>query len=257
MNVLLAPLLMAAPRTADIAAGGFERGSGRAAGESPKHTVELGAYRIDLEEVDIASFEQFVKEGWQEDPLWSDGGRAWKEENPDGAGSENRAAGRKGDHPVVAVSWYEADAYCRWAGGRLPTEAEWERAACPGDGGSFPWGTSEDVEAAWYSGGKYGHLQMVLTQPTGSAPVGQRTADGLEHTTGNVWEWTADWYDRDQYSKRESPDPRGPDTGTWKTLRGGSFMNLPSYCSCTHREPARPDRTSFTVGFRCAYPPGQ
>ena len=115
------------------------------------------------------------------------------------------------------------------------------------------------MEAVWYSGGKYGHLQSVLTKPAAEATKEQQTAAGLKHTVGNVWEWTADWYHSQTYSIEaqkgsQIKDPAGPDDGTWKTLRGGSFMNLPSYCSCTHREPAKTDRVAYTVGFRCAYP---
>jgi len=135
----------------------------------------------------------------------------------------------------------------------LPTEAQWERAACPSNGSNFPWGNSEKIAAAWYSGGKYGHLQSVLTKAANQAPRNQQTAAGLTHTVGNVWEWTADWFHSDSYKNPSLVDPKGPSTGTWKSLRGGSFMNLPSYCTCTHREPARPDRVAFTVGFRCAY----
>ncbi|MEC7987876.1 MAG: formylglycine-generating enzyme family protein [Myxococcota bacterium] len=236
-----------------IPAGSFLRGSGRSPDDSPQHTVQLSAFSIDLHEVTISEFESFVQDGWNRDENWSPEGLRWRNLNPSGAQKANRAADRSGNHPVVAVSWYEADAYCRFKGGHLPSEAQWERAACSNRNDRFPWGDSEDVEAVWYSGGKYGHLQSVLTKPVDQAPKRQRTADGLFHTVGNVWEWTADWYHKDSYQNKESPDPVGPSTGTWKTLRGGSFMNLPSYCTCTHREPARPDRVSFTVGFRCAY----
>ena len=153
------------------------------------------------------------------------------------------------------MSFYEAEAYCSWVGGHLPTEAQWERAACPKEG-RFPWGESEDVEAAWYSGGKYGHLQSILTKATNQSPPNQRTEAGLLHTVGNVWEWTADWYHKDSYKGNRTSDPTGVENGTWKTMRGGSFMNLPSYCTCTHREPARPTRVAYTTGFRCAYDNG-
>ena len=232
----------------------FTMGSGKGLDETPAHSVVLSPYRIDLTEVSIQAFEQFVAVGWNNDDNWTPEGLQWRSEYPKGAGATHRRAGREENHPVVAVTWYEADAYCRFKGGRLPTEAEWEQAACRSqEAGRFAWGDDEMVEAPWYSAGKYGHLQSVLTEVVNDAPDTQRTLDGLYHTTGNVWEWTADWYHANHYQNAASTNPTGPATGTWKTLRGGSFMNLPSYCTCTHREPARPTRVAYTTGFRCAY----
>lgn len=252
MLYLLFSLSHAQP-TASIPAGSFLRGSGRTPDDTPRHQVSLAAFSIDRYEVRISEFEIFVQQAWNDDSIWSAEGIQWRKSHPKGAGAKDRRAGRNTDHPVVAVTWYEADAYCRWKGGHLPTEAQWERAACANKDQRFPWGESEDIEAVWYSGGKYGHLQSVLTKPVHQSTPNQRTPDGLVHTVGNVWEWTQDWYHKDSYAKEESPDPQGPATGTWKILRGGSFMNLPSYCSCTHREPAAPARVAFTIGFRCAY----
>jgi formylglycine-generating enzyme required for sulfatase activity len=235
-----------------FSAGSFQQGSGVASDESPRHLVTLDDFYLDRTEVNIQAFELFVKDGWHQDQFWSENGLKWRGNHPNGSGADNRSAGRNPNHPVVAVTWYEADAYCKWKGGALPTEAQWERAACPANG-RFAWGDDEQIEAAWYSGGKYGHLQSVLTKETNQAAKEQQTKDGLYHTTGNVWEWTADWYHAQYYQQNETLEPTGPETGRWKTMRGGSFMNLPSYCSCTHREPASPDRVAFTVGFRCAY----
>ena len=241
--------------------GTFIRGSGRSTDESPRHEVFLSGFYIDMYEVSIAEFEQFAQNAYQQDNFWSPEGLKWKQQNPNGSGQENRRAGRDENHPVVAVTWYEADAFCRYRGGFLPTESQWERAACPTSNQDitqpaqkFPWGNNDAIEAVWYSGGKYGHLQSVLTKPVQQSPKNQQTTEGLVHTVGNVWEWTSEYYHRESYQKKETPDPQGPKTGHWKTLRGGSFMNLPSYCSCTHREPAEPDRVSYTIGFRCAYP---
>ncbi len=258
MIILLSQLSAQAEPTdkVDFPASTFSRGSGRSADETPRHKVSLSPYSIDRNEVSIAEFEQFVASAWDEENYWSKEGLQWKKEHPSGAGKENRAAGRVSTHPVVAVTWFEAEAYCSWKGGQLPTEAQWEQAACP-DEGRFPWGSSEEVEAVWYSGGKYGHLQSVLTKPVAEAPQSQLTAEGMTHTVGNVWEWTSEWYHRESYKKEETPDPKGPQNGQWKTLRGGSFMNLPSYCSCTHREPAPPTREAYTIGFRCAYSEGK
>jgi formylglycine-generating enzyme len=253
MLFLFSALINAEESVVFFPATSFQQGSGFAPDESPKHSVTLSAFSIDKTEVSIRNFELFVQNAWKNDQYWTTDGLTWRAQNPQGAGKENRAAGRNANHPVVSVSWYEADAYCKWKGGSLPTEAQWERTACPIEG-RFAWGDDEEVSAAWYSGGKYGHLQTVLTKEVGQAPMSQRTKDGLLHTTGNVWEWTSDWYDSSYYQKNISNDPTGPQNGRWKTMRGGSFMNLPSYCSCTHREPASPDRIAYTVGFRCVYP---
>ena len=242
--------------TISFPAGSFEQGSDVAPDESPRHTVFLDAFSIDQTEVSIREFEQFVRQGWDIDQNWSQEGLQWRKEHPNGAGMDNRSAGRNPNHPVVAITWYEADAYCKWKGGSLPTEAQWERSACPIEG-RFAWGDDEQIEAAWYSGGKYGHLQSVLTKEVQQSPANQRTKEGMMHTTGNVWEWTNDWYHAQTYQRDKSTNPTGPSDGYWKTMRGGSFMNLPSNCSCTHREPASPDRVAFTVGFRCAYAEGK
>jgi formylglycine-generating enzyme len=231
------------------------RGSGRVPDE-PRKPVELTAFGIDRTEVSIAQFEVFAAEGYTDPQWWTEEGWLWSLRDPGGAGAELRRADRSEAHPVVAVTWYEADAYCRWRGGALPTEAQWEYAACGEDTeGRYPWGDSEDVATVWFTQGKHGHVRSVGTEEADSPGSSNGAPWGLSHASGNVWEWTSSWYHRDAYLDDADVDPTGPADGTWKTLRGGSFMNLPSYCTCTHREPARPDRASFTTGFRCAYPP--
>ncbi|MFT4974810.1 MAG: sulfatase modifying factor 1 [Myxococcota bacterium] len=222
--------------------------------DAPPRTVVLSAFWLDAHEVTIQAFEQFTAApGYRDQAVWADGW-AWHQQNPDGAGAAARRAGRGPDHPVVAVSWHEADAYCRWRGGQLPTEAQWERVACDGDG-PYAWGDDESAPAAWYAGSKYGRVESVQTRPASQADPSTISSLGALHMAGNVWEWTADWYHRDSYASdgEATTDPTGLEAGTWRVLRGGSYMNLPSYCRCTHREPARPERVSFTVGFRCAY----
>jgi formylglycine-generating enzyme required for sulfatase activity len=229
----------------------FERGSTRAPDEQPVRSIALDAFLIDQTEVSVDAFEQFVRLAWVDDAVWSADGRAWREAKGRGAGGEMRQAGRNSTHPVVAVSWFEADAYCRWKGGRLPTEAEWERAACDGGDGPFPWGEGEPEGVRWSTKTVSMGVMRVDTAPVledkFSGPK------GLRHMVGNVWEWTADWYHRDAYASGAEKNPRGPATGQWKTIRGGSFSNLPSYSTCTHREPAAPDDVRLTLGFRCAY----
>lgn len=250
--ILLAGVLPAwsAPPVS-VPAGAFTQGAPDLP-DAPPRTVTLSAFRLDAHEVTVQDFERFAASAAYNDAaVWGDGW-AWHQQNPDGAGAAARRAGRSDDHPVVAVSWHEADAYCRAAGGRLPTEAEWERVACDGRG-PYAWGDSETVDAAWYAGSKYGRVERVETQPAARAAPEAVTSLGAMHLAGNVWEWTADWYHREGYTQGDAADPTGPDSGTWRVLRGGSYMNLPSYCRCTHREPARPERAAFTVGFRCAY----
>ncbi len=135
-----------------LPAGRFAAGAAGLPDNAPHHVV-LEAFFLDRTEVSVAAFEDFARQGWRDPALWSAEGLAWREAHPDGAGAANRQAGRPSDHPVVAVSFYEAEAYCRWMGGRLPTEAEWERAACGGEGGPYPWGDDATVAAAWYDGG--------------------------------------------------------------------------------------------------------
>ena len=232
-------------------AGSFRQGNGKSP-DAPHRQVQLEAFRIDRSEVSIEAFEAFAAQGYGQREHWSEAGWAWVQDNPGGAGPELRAAGRSSDHPVVAVTWFEAEAYCRAQGGSLPTEAQWEHAAC-GDGDRrYPWGDSEDVEVAWYSYGKHGQVPGVDTWPVDQQDPALRSPSGMLHAAGNVWEWTADWYHA-QGTTGDATQPTGPTEGTWRVLKGGSYTSLPSYCACSHREPAEPQRVAFTTGFRCAY----
>lgn len=248
-------LLLVAAAPVVVPAGTFRQGGGRSVDERPVREVTLSAYRIDTTEVDIAAYERFTAAGgYQDVKWWSAAGKTWLAEHPEGAGAAVRASGRTSDHPVVAVTWYEADAYCRWSGGSLPTEAQWERASCASSGAKYAWGDAEDFAAVWYGAGKFGQIESVATQPAGTQATNLRSPLGLLHTAGNVWEWTADAYDARYYGDAPATDPVNLAERPWRTLRGGSYMNLPSYCTCTHREPSAPDAVRLTTGFRCAYP---
>ena len=241
----------ASATTVQVAATSFERGSTRAPDEGPVKSVTLNAFAIDRTEVSIADFEQFVRRAWGDDKLWSTPGITWRDQHPGGAGRDLRAAGRRETHPVVGVNWYEAQAYCEWKGGSLPTEAQWERAACGPESQLYPWGNEERDGIRWSLKTGQEPVMRVTTSPvTEDVAPGP---DGILHMSGNVWEWTQDWYHRDGYASADTKNPAGPKEGHWKSIRGGSFMNLPSYCTCTHREPATPDSARLTLGFRCAY----
>jgi formylglycine-generating enzyme required for sulfatase activity len=154
----------------------------------------------------------------------------------------------KSDHPIVRATWDEAKAYCEWAGGRLPTEAEWEYAARGGkDGLKYPWGNEITPENANYSGSKWKGTSPVRSYPA--------NAWGLYDMAGNVWEWAADWYDNDYYgtlpSDKPVEDPRGPQSSKVRVLRGGSFDYATRDLRAALRGRSEPDGRYFSIGFRC------
>ena len=152
------------------------------------------------------------------------------------------AAGRD-DFPVVYVNWGDADAYCEWAGNRLPTEAEWEYAARGTDGRSYPWGEGIDATKANYTL-NIGHSTVVGSYPTGASPF------GCLDMAGNVWEWVSDWHD--DYPSGAVGNPTGPGTGMFRIKRGGSWMSGGAQCYAAHRDPTDPSPRYNTLGFRCA-----
>jgi formylglycine-generating enzyme required for sulfatase activity len=152
------------------------------------------------------------------------------------------------DHPIVHVNWNDAVAYCQWAGGRLPTEAEWEYAARAGTETVYPWGDSVDGSCAWYNDNSA--LQ--------THPVGKKKANGwgLYDMVGNVWEWCADWYDKTYYASSPSTDPQGPARGKRRVVRGGSWDCHPLDLRVSNRCPYDPSERPDAFGFRCALDAG-
>ncbi len=222
-----------------IPAGEFQMGSNYGDGdEKPVHTVYLDAFYIDKYEVTNAQYKKFMDAtGYKAPEYWND---------PDL---------NKPDHPVVGVSWYDAVAYAEWAGKRLPTEAEWEKAARGGlVGKRYPWGDSISHDDANYDG-TGGKDRWEYTSPVGSfAPNGY----GLYDMAGNVWEWCSDWYYRFYYFSLyyrfyyfRSPraNPRGPDSGTIKVLRGGSWVDLVDILRVSLRNRVRSRLLEPRLGF--------
>jgi formylglycine-generating enzyme len=252
-------------------------------GEGPVRRVRVDPFWIDARAVSNADFSEFVKKtgheteaerfGWSfvfagllpddfpptravaHAPWWRQvEGADWR--RPEGPHSD--LDGRF-DHPVLHVSWNDAQAYCAWAGTRLPTEAEWEYAARGGlEGKLFPWG--DELEP----GGEHRMNVWQGTFPTentaaddfhGTCPVDSFPPNGfgLHNMTGNVWEWCADWFHPDFHTRDIRTNPRGPRRGANRATRGGSYLCHHSYCE-RYRVAARnsltPDSTTGNTGFR-------
>jgi len=267
--------------------------------EHLQQEVELDAFRIGRYPVTNAQYARFVEEGGYENPaFWTEAGWAWREahfmdvetaqprywEDPR-KGPLSRWAARayvfnQPDHPVVGVSWYEALAYCRWlseATGqafRLPTEAEWEKAASWDPEAEkkrqYPWGDDFDAEKCNTREGGPGTTTLVehlfalflyYRVPGTTTPVGQYSPAGdspygVADMAGNVWEWCQDWYAEDYYGRSPSENPPGPTEGDSRVLRGGSWFNDQGGARCAYRNWYLPDLRYDNGGFRVVVSPG-
>jgi formylglycine-generating enzyme required for sulfatase activity len=243
-----------------IPGGPFSMGSPPDAGypdESPVHSVCVIGFYIDKHEVTNAQFKEFVeaigyitdaeKNGSPDVPTWR---------HPYGPESD---AEQMPNYPVVCVSWNDANAYALWTGKRLPTEAEWEKAARGTDGRMYPWGNTAPAAASANIADKSGAFKWsdaVLddtyktASPVGSFPGG-RSVYGVEDMAGNVWEWCFDWWNKDYYRASPSQNPAGPDTGEFKVIRGGSWFYSADGARTTHRMYFRPTGNGAAIGFRC------
>lgn len=201
--------------------------------ETPRHKVYLDAYYIDVYEVTNEMYAKFLKATNHKPPKYWDDPRY---NDP--------------QQPVVGVTWEDAKAYCDWAGKRLPTEAEWEKAARGGlIGKRFPWGDDASHDYANYAG-------TVGTDIWGySAPVGKFAPNGygLYDMAGNVFEWCADWYEKDYYSKSPTKNPTGPSSGKTRVVRGGGYGYTVNFLRVSDRFGSYfPSNAYPFVGFRCA-----
>ena len=227
-------------RLVHVPAGAFRMGNDVGPPpERPAHTVTLDGFFIAQHPVTNAQYRRFVAATGHRVPFLDDARAA--RENWDG--QRRRPPDGRGAHPVVLVSWHDARAYCRWAGGRLPTEAEWEKAARGGlVGKNYPWGDEIGRDSANYD------------NPAGTTPVGRYPPNGygLSDMAGNVWEWAADWYALEYYATSPDRNPHGPQTGRVKVLRGGAWLLFPEFCRVSYRFRNNPDFRFNLIGFRLA-----
>ena len=192
--------------------------------DRPDHKVQISAFWLDKTEVTHAAYEKFLSATSRKPPYH------W-------------ARKPAGEVPIYNVDWDDANSYCAWVGKRLPTEAEWERAARGGlDSVSYPWGDKADPKAALYN------------VQTGAGPVAKHppNAFGVYDMAGSVSEWTADWFEREYYAKSPHENPKGPDTGMYKVIRGGAWSDSAARITVFFRNWVRPNQRTPNLGFRCA-----
>lgn len=203
--------------------------------EKPAHRIRVDGFYMDKYEVTVKQYAEFLREEGGDRP--SDWQTMSKTAN------QNR--------PVMGVDWAEAARYCKWAGKRLPTEAEWEKAARGTDGRLYPWGNDPPTPLhANYGKKEWGNHEAL--EPVGKLENG-KSPYGIYDMAGNVWEWVSDWYDNDYYKQSPSENPTGPSTGGFKVIRGGSWNTSARNLRAADRYFDPPSfRSQYVPGFRCA-----
>jgi len=228
-----------------IPAGEFLMGDALTEGwpdEFPVHEVYLDGFYMDIYEVTNAQYQEFMDATGHPAPARLNPAKLPAPQDP--------AKFEAPDHPVLGVSWFDARAYAEWVGKRLPTEAEWEKAARGGlIGKRYAWGDSMSRNDANYIG-TGGSDIWEETSPVGSlAPNGY----GLYDMAGNIHEWCADWYDSGYYGISPGMNPQGPNSGSFRVLRGGNWYCPPVSLRVARRYSFEPTGKPINVGFRCAY----
>jgi formylglycine-generating enzyme required for sulfatase activity len=235
--------------------------------EQPAHTVALDPFWIDRTEVTNAQFAAFLNEQGDEAEGEMSWLNVWLDLESDyclieQVGGKFRPKNGYADHPMILVSWYGAATYCQWAGGRLPTEAEWEYAARGPDRPMYPWGDTFDGARLNYCDANCTFERWkdsvyddgyARTAPVGNY-LGGESWCGAVDMAGNVWEWVADWYAEDTYARSPSRNPQGADSGQFRVQRGGSWINDMKDMRSALRNRYPSSWQDHAVGFRCAVP---
>jgi formylglycine-generating enzyme required for sulfatase activity len=203
--------------------------------DSPARQVYLDSFYIDKHEVTVARYAEFLKATGGANPP-----EGWEESSLDNGGAL----------PVVGVAWHDAEAYCRWAGKRLPTESEWEKAARGGDGRRYPWGNDEpNSSLAIFGKSAPGPYKGGLAPVEGRAAA--KSPYGAHDLAGNASEWVWDWF-ADGFVRGQVRNPKGPDSGAARVIRGGGWYDAPERLNSTRRMHASPGTRADDIGFRCA-----
>jgi formylglycine-generating enzyme required for sulfatase activity len=215
--------------------------------ERPQRRVYPDAFEIDRYEVTNLQYRRFLlATGRQPPQRWPERYVAFLPARNPGWNGTDYPAG-EATYPVVAVNWEDATAYCAWVGKRLPTEAEWEKAARGMDGRTYPWGDSWDPSRANVDKTGVGYTQPVGSYPAGASPY------GALDMAGNAWEWVADLYDRQYYTYAPSRNPPGPESGTGeRILRGGAWDSPADHLRASYRNATHCFGPNYRAGFRCA-----
>lgn len=206
--------------------------------EKPVRNVRLDAFWIDKYEVTNGQYERCVAAGVCTMP--SETKSAKQDSYYGNVEFEN--------HPVIYVNWHQAQIYCQWVGGDLPTEAQWEKAARGEDGNKYPWGNESPNSSYANYDNNEGDTTAVGTYSGG------RSVYGAMDMAGNVWEWVRDWY-QNKYDAHETDNPTGPSGGTYRVLRGGSWYDISRNIRSSLRYYYYPSSTYDLIGFRCVSSP--
>lgn len=202
--------------------------------EKPQHTIYLDAFWIDKFEVTNALYKKCV-----------DAGKCLALSISESYTRSSYYGNSQFDnYPVIYVSWDDANAFCGWAGKKLPTEAQWEKAARGTDGRVYPWGNTFDENVLNSAGGGKGDTSAVGSYSSGASPY------GAMDMAGNVWEWVADWYNPSYYASAPRNNPKGPSSGRYRVVRGGSWYFDPGSVRAANRLYFVVNR-EFDLGFRC------
>jgi len=250
-----------------IPAGSFDMGTpdsysgSHNSDEHPQHSITLAAYSIGKYEVTRGEYRAFMNAGgYTTQSYWSTAGWTWKGSktqpsaywvDPVNWGTPPGSFSQGDSRPVVSVTYYEAEAFCNWAGGHLPTEAQWERAArwTGSHANVYPWGDTWDEQKCnnWYDTAYPG----CQTAPVGSYSS-HGSPSGCQDMAGNVWEWCKDWYGSTYYSTSPSSDPQGPTSGSYRVARGACWGGYDFNGRCAFRGYDYPSDYYYGLGFRLA-----